>query len=1342
MASSGTYQIVLDGILNDAKVRAQIAALQKEVTAGVVGAAGGKGGKSGATMIAQTEKSAKKANKELNKMNKSLVGTQKAGKSAVLGLLDVTKKVVAFGAVTSAIQMATAGVGSMVKNVVDLDASLREYKKVSDLTGKGLEDFTNKAYKAGQATAKTGVEMIDAATEFKKMGYSDQLSLQLAKSATMFQNIADAEISAGDAATFINSQIKAFGGELSKFGDEAKQAQAAIDMINEVSNNYGVSSSDLQAALAKTSAAMKNYGNTMSESMALVTAGVEVMPKQASKVARAWRTIGANIVKAANGQDTWTSSSGKVTLHLKDQEGNLKSTYDIMSELNKSWGGLNEQEKSSIALALSGKNHMEVFSATMDNFTTAINANKTAQNSAGSAMRENEKYMDSIEGKVEALKSAWSDFSNAMLKSDTVKGVLSALTGILKVLASDAGQAAIKFALIGTVGVASLKGLVSIGGKAVKTFKAFAEVSALMSGTQMAISAGAASASASTLKLIRVVKLLANPYVLAAVAAGGFLTVLANLPTHEEKLGKGEKKLKKYEDTADKARQKIKELSKAIEEADEAGEDTTGLDKKKAKWDEILEKQEQYIATQEKVNKAEFQASLEETGDYGGKTTRQTVGGPATSKVSNKIDVLNTDYVRAYDEAASAAKNYAKARAEVQRLEDKGIDSGKEWRDAVKEEGRWADISADKQEKLADATKDLTKEQKQLKKYGTPDEMKDSAKTLKENIKNSEENAKQIQKMSDAYESLSSKISKNELLGKGKTKGTVKQLKTLGKELGIVETKGGKIKEIDVKKFSKGIKDMGGDTKDVKDALQALTREQPEVKLKVDGKTFKGNVEKAMQSLDKEGKPIKIPVQTEVSGKGKVDGLATAMESLKDKNVKAAATVSGKTKVTNLRTEINKLHDKTVTLTTVRKTKKVKEAHGTRHFASGIANDILGGNAIVNEQGFEIIQSPNGAMRIANAGKRGSTLIEEGSAVYTHGQSMRMLQKAGLTEAEILQGKEGDVGVFGIKKLEGFKKGKKKKKKKSAAQIKKEKQDAFDKELATLEYQRDYYNWTDQQFADKYKALYSKYKSYLSTEQAREYQTTVADIERGYVQEAIENNLDLFENQQKTYAEMTKIVNDYYKNGKINAEEYADYLKEINEQQVENTRQNYENQWDYISQYVQRQIDLQEEDNSLLEAQSELLKAQSQKVKVYREGQGWVYEQNAEAVREAQQNLKEYGSIWEEIQSIMDDVEAQANLQRAGVLAGSDLVSMVLGAGTDISTWRNIIGLIGANVGAYGLADDLGITDPSKITKATTINGQTFNIDNIALPNVSNANDFVEELTKLANQAVQTSMMR
>lgn len=65
--------------------------------------------------------------------------------------------------------------------VKDMDDALTEYKKVSDLTGDSLDDFVQKAREVGSTVARTGTEMIEATTEFKKSGYSDEDSLQLAK---------------------------------------------------------------------------------------------------------------------------------------------------------------------------------------------------------------------------------------------------------------------------------------------------------------------------------------------------------------------------------------------------------------------------------------------------------------------------------------------------------------------------------------------------------------------------------------------------------------------------------------------------------------------------------------------------------------------------------------------------------------------------------------------------------------------------------------------------------------------------------------------------------------------------------------------------------------------------------------------------------------------------------------------------------------------------------------------------------------------------------------------------------------------------------------------------------
>lgn len=124
----------------------------------------------------------------------------------------------------------------MVQNVKELDAAQTELKKVTDLSGKTMDAFTEQAYKVGKATAKTGTEIIEASTQFAKMGKDPQTALRLSELATRFQNIADTEIDAATAATFINSQLKAFGNtsSLQKFTGDFEKAQHVIDATNEV----------------------------------------------------------------------------------------------------------------------------------------------------------------------------------------------------------------------------------------------------------------------------------------------------------------------------------------------------------------------------------------------------------------------------------------------------------------------------------------------------------------------------------------------------------------------------------------------------------------------------------------------------------------------------------------------------------------------------------------------------------------------------------------------------------------------------------------------------------------------------------------------------------------------------------------------------------------------------------------------------------------------------------------------------------------------------------------------------------------------------------------------------
>ena len=98
--------------------------------------------------------------------------------------------------------------------------------------------------------------------EFKKSGYSDKDAMKLGRIAMMYTNIADEELSAGDAANFIVSQMKAYN-------LTASDSEHIIDAVNAVSNNFAVSSTDIATNIGKASAALATGNVTYEQSIGL-----------------------------------------------------------------------------------------------------------------------------------------------------------------------------------------------------------------------------------------------------------------------------------------------------------------------------------------------------------------------------------------------------------------------------------------------------------------------------------------------------------------------------------------------------------------------------------------------------------------------------------------------------------------------------------------------------------------------------------------------------------------------------------------------------------------------------------------------------------------------------------------------------------------------------------------------------------------------------------------------------------------------------------------------------------------------------------------------------------------
>ena len=115
-------------------------------------------------------------------------------------------------------------------------------------------------------------------------------------------------------------------------------------------------------------------------------------------------------------------------------ENTFKSTYQIIKEISQVWSSMADVDQAALLELLGGKRNANATASLIQNFDIAEQALKSATDSAGSAATENEKYLDSILGKVAQFNAAFETLSATVIDADFSKGVVDAGTTILDVI--------------------------------------------------------------------------------------------------------------------------------------------------------------------------------------------------------------------------------------------------------------------------------------------------------------------------------------------------------------------------------------------------------------------------------------------------------------------------------------------------------------------------------------------------------------------------------------------------------------------------------------------------------------------------------------------------------------------------------------------------------------------------------------------------------------------------------------------------------------------------------------------------------------------------------------------
>lgn len=354
----------------------------------------------------------------------------------------------------------------MVDNVSKIDTSLMELEKVSDLTADGLERVTDRSFKLGKSLAKTGTDVLDAVTTFKRAGYDIEDSMSYAEQALKTTNISENLKDAGQAADSIVNIMKGFKNETPEFATKIN------DAVNQVSNTEAVDFDNLIDGATRLSAVADQAGMSFEQMLGTLTGGYEILGNM-EKVATGQITIFSRlqaiqldgeeeVSTVAKLQETFNNAT-KGAVNIVDQTtGQLRNVYDILDDVANVWYELDKNTREALAIEAAGIRQKNVFLAMMQNWEGVKDAVESASDSVGSADVENEKYIKSIQGRVENFERSVQQLSRTVLDSDIIKWFVD--LGTTGVNAID--KIVNTFGSLGTIGLGAglFAGFKNVGG--------------------------------------------------------------------------------------------------------------------------------------------------------------------------------------------------------------------------------------------------------------------------------------------------------------------------------------------------------------------------------------------------------------------------------------------------------------------------------------------------------------------------------------------------------------------------------------------------------------------------------------------------------------------------------------------------------------------------------------------------------------------------------------------------------------------------------------------------------------------------------------------------------------
>lgn len=337
-----------------------------------------------------------------------------------------------WGVIASGFQSIMNGAHQAVQYVKDLDASLTNIMMVTDYSKEQMNEYAKSANEAAKALGSTTVAMTDATLVFAQQGFDLNKSDQLAQLSTKLANA-----SQQDTAT-TSDQITAY---MNAYGldNNIEKLSSALDSWAEVANVSAADVQELAAASQKAASTANTVGVNMDQLAAQIATIESVTREAPENIGNGLKTIYARFSDIGMGETlddgvnlgTVTGTLEKVGVSVLGSDGKMREVGSIMEDLMKVWSNIDSTQKNAIATTLAGKYQLARFEALMNRSDMYNEYKGASQNADGTLDVMNEKYINSIEGRMNKLQATFEETIGKFFETDDFYGFIDGLTTVI-----------------------------------------------------------------------------------------------------------------------------------------------------------------------------------------------------------------------------------------------------------------------------------------------------------------------------------------------------------------------------------------------------------------------------------------------------------------------------------------------------------------------------------------------------------------------------------------------------------------------------------------------------------------------------------------------------------------------------------------------------------------------------------------------------------------------------------------------------------------------------------------------------------------------------------------------